>query len=133
MAYQHLTEAEFDWTLDLLARGGECLQGYPDYHRLQEINGVWQVSNARVARRHRMTLGTIVSAVGQCSLCERTSTWSHRRVLCRQIKPGDRFLFAGRCLSFVRLKDMVCQVKSARGQRPQLPSWVAIACRLASN
>ena len=123
-AYQDLTEAEFDWTLDLLARGGECLQGYPDYHRLQEINGIWQVSNARVARRHRMTLGTIVSAASVSVRFVNGARLGHiEESFVAKLKPGDRFLFAGRCLSFVRLKDMVCQVKSARGQRPQLPSW----------
>ncbi|MGB0964749.1 MAG: ligase-associated DNA damage response DEXH box helicase [Litorivicinus sp.] len=123
-AYQDLDRSMFDWVLDLLSRGGECLQGYPDYHRLQCIDGRWQVSNRRVALRHRMSMGTIVSAASVAVRFVNGVRLGHiEESFVAKLKPGDRFLFAGRVVAFVRLKDMVCQVKSARGKKPQLPSW----------
>lgn len=123
-AYRDLTQTEFNWTLDLLARGGDCLQSYPDYHRLSPIDGRWQITNRKVAIRHRSSIGTIVSAASVSVKFVSGQRLGHiEESFVARLKPGDRFLFAGRCVAFVRFKDMVCQVKSARGKRPQLPSW----------
>ena len=123
-SYHKLTRTEFDWVLDLLSRGGDCLQGYPDYHRIQQIDGRWQVSNRRVALRHRMSMGTIVSAASVSVRFVSGGRLGHiEESFVAKLKPGDRFLFAGRVVAFVRFKDMVCQVKSARGKKPQLPTW----------
>lgn len=123
-SFSDLSEAEFDWVLDMLSRGGDCLQGYPDYHRIQEIDGRWRVSNRRVALRHRMSMGTIVSAATLSVRFVNGARLGHiEESFVAKLKPGDRFLFAGRVVAFVRLKDMTCQVKSARGSKPQLPAW----------
>ena len=123
-AYRDLTQTEFNWTLDLLARGGDCLQSYPDYHRLSPIDGRWQITNRKVAIRHRSSICTIVSAASVTVKFVSGQRLGHiEESFVARLKPGDRFLFAGRCVAFVRFKDMVCQVKSARGKRPQLPSW----------
>lgn len=123
-AFADLSRQAFDWTLDLLARGGHCLQGYPDYHRLKEVDGLWQISNRRASIRHRSSIGTIVSAASvSIRFVNGARLGTIEESFVARLKPGDRFLFAGRCVAFVRFKDMVCQVKSARGKRPQLPSW----------
>jgi ATP-dependent Lhr-like helicase len=43
-------------------QGGPSLAVYPDYHRaVPDDEGIWRVPDARLARRHRMNIGTITS------------------------------------------------------------------------
>ena len=52
----------WQWALDFVTRGGAALTAYPDYHaRAPDDDGVYRVPDARLARRHRMSIGTIVS------------------------------------------------------------------------
>lgn len=50
--YSDLSEQEFDWVMALLVRGGECLQAYPDYHRLVNQDGRW---SQRISVLHAAT------------------------------------------------------------------------------
>ena len=61
-SYRHLTEEEWQWALDFVARGGQSLTVYPEYQRvLPDEEGVYRVPNTALGRRHRMSIGTIVS------------------------------------------------------------------------
>src|SRR5690606_13179669 len=61
-AYRDLSEDEWQWALAFIRYGGHSLTAYPDYRRAEpDGNGLWQVPDARLARRHRMAIGTIVS------------------------------------------------------------------------
>jgi len=60
-AYRDLTDAEWAWALDFVTRGGEALRNYPEYARLSVENGQYIVTDKEIARRHRMSIGTIVS------------------------------------------------------------------------
>src|SRR5690606_11436650 len=61
-ALSQLTREEWDWVLDFAGRGGSALQAYPDYHRITlGEDGLYHVDKPALARRHRMSVGTIVS------------------------------------------------------------------------
>ncbi|PTT04263.1 DEAD/DEAH box helicase, partial [Pseudomonas sp. HMWF006] len=61
-AYRDLTPADWAWALAFVRHGGMSLTAYPDYRRVEpDEHGVWRVPDARLARRHRMSIGTIVS------------------------------------------------------------------------
>ncbi|MBW8901978.1 MAG: DEAD/DEAH box helicase, partial [Massilia sp.] len=61
-SYRHLSEEEWQWALDFVARGGQSLTVYPEYQRvLPDEEGVYRVPNLAIGRRHRMGIGTIVS------------------------------------------------------------------------
>ena len=61
-AYRDLTDAEWHWALDFVMRGGEALKAYPDYRKVVlDEDGRHRVTDAAIARRHRMSIGTIVS------------------------------------------------------------------------
>ena len=61
-AYRDLTEADWAWALGFVRHGGLSLTAYPDYRRVEpDEQGIWRVPDARLARRHRMSVGTIVS------------------------------------------------------------------------
>ncbi len=61
-AYRALTPEAWQWALDFVRHGGTALAAYPDYQRVApDQEGVWRATNATMIRRHRMSVGTIVS------------------------------------------------------------------------
>jgi ATP-dependent Lhr-like helicase len=123
-AYAGLTDEEFDWALALVRHGGKALSAYADYHRVVEVEGVFRVATARLARLHRMSIGTITSEASvQLKFVQGQKLGSVEEGFIARLRPGDRFLFAGRALEFVHLKEMTALVRPARGEPSQTPRW----------
>jgi len=126
-AYQTLTDEEWQWALAFVQNGGSSLNAYPDYRRaIPDENGVWHVPDAHLARRHRMSVGTIVS---DSSMTVKfwgkggKSLGSVEESFIARLKPGDHFLFGGRLLELVRVQDMTAYVNRAKSKRPAVPRW----------
>jgi ATP-dependent Lhr-like helicase len=128
-AYQHLTDDEWEWGLAFVRHGGHSLTAYPDYRRVEpDEHGLWRVPDRRVALRHRMSIGTIVS---DASLTVRYwskggsggSLGSVEEGFIARLRPGDCFLFAGRLLELVRVENMTAFVNRATGKKPAVPRW----------
>ncbi len=49
------------------------------------------------------------------------------------LKPGDSFWFAGRCLEFVRMRDLTAYVVKANTRRGRIPSWMGGRLPLSSK
>ncbi len=60
-AFSALTEIEWQWVMDFVQRGGESLRVYPDFKRVIRTENGFEVANEQIAKRHRMTIGTISS------------------------------------------------------------------------
>jgi ATP-dependent helicase Lhr and Lhr-like helicase len=128
-AYRHLTPAQWQWALDFISQGGCALTAYPDYQRARPDElGVWRVTDGRLARRHRMSIGTIVS-----DAMMQVRFWSKRggarigqveESFIARLKPGDCFLFAGGQLELVRVQDMTAYVRRVTGAKAAVPRWV---------
>ncbi len=123
--YRALTRAEFDWALAFCERGGESLTAYPDYHRIQRDEaGVYRVPDRAIARRHRLSIGTIVSdASMQVKYLSGGRIGSMEESFIARLRKGDCFVFAGRLLEFIRVQDMVAYVKKAEKKRGTVPTW----------
>ncbi|HEY1228147.1 MAG TPA: helicase-related protein, partial [Ramlibacter sp.] len=124
-AYQHLGSEQWQWCLDFVLRGGPSLVAYPDFQRVvPDADGVWRVPDARLARRHRMNIGTIVSdASVSVQYLGGGRLGSVEESFVARLKPGDCFLFGGRLLELVRFHDMTAFVRRATGKRPAVPRW----------
>ncbi len=124
-AYENLSDADWAWCLAFVRQGGEALGAYPDFHRvLPDAQGVWRVPDARLARRHRMNIGTIVSDASMAVQFVGGARLGHvEESFAARLKPGDCFLFGGRLLELVRVHDMTAWVKRAQGQRAAVPRW----------
>jgi ATP-dependent Lhr-like helicase len=124
-AYADLPPDHWRWCLDFVSHGGSSLTAYPDYHRVRpDEQGIWRVPDARLARRHRANIGTIVSdasMVVQYLGGARLGTVEES--FAARLKPKDCFLFGGRLLELVRVQDMTAWVKRASGRRPAVPRW----------
>ena len=124
-AYAQLSRENWQWCLDFVRQGGASLAAYPDYHRVvPDEDGVWRVPDARLARRHRMNIGTIVSdASMSVQFVGGARIGSVEEGFVARMRPGDCFLFGGRMLELVRIHDMTAWVRRASGQRAAVPRW----------
>ncbi len=123
-AYRDLSDAEWEWVLDFVTRGGEALRAYPEFRRVEVQDGLHIVSDPRAARRHRLSVGTITSdASVQVRFQRGRQLGTIEETFAARLKPGDRFAFSGRVLEFVRLREMTAWVKLGRGEPTTTSRW----------
>jgi ATP-dependent Lhr-like helicase len=124
-AYAHLSAESWDWALNFVRQGGASLAAYPDYQRaVPDAQGLWRVPDARLARRHRMNIGTIVSDASMAvQYLGGAKIGTVEESFAARLKPGDCFLFGGRSLELVRIHEMTAFVRRASGTRPAVPRW----------
>ena len=124
-AYAELSPENWEWALNFVRQGGASLNAYPDYQRaVPDADGIWRVPDARLARRHRMNIGTIVSDASVIvQFLGGAKIGSVEESFAARMKPGDCFLFGGRLLELVRIHDMTAWVRRASGKRPAVPRW----------
>jgi ATP-dependent Lhr-like helicase len=133
-AYRNLSDAEWRWALDFATRGGSALQNYPEYARIVEQDGRYTVENAAIARRHRMAIGTITSdATLNVQYLRGPSIGSIEEAFVARLRPGDRFLFGGKTLEFVRLRDLTAWVRRATDRTTAVPRWSGSRMALSSE
>ena len=123
-AYRGLTDSELDWVLDFVTRGGDALRAYPEYRGVEIVHGVYRVTNADIARRHRMSLGTIVSETQvQVVYVTGGRLGTVEESFISRLRPGDTFTFAGKRLELVRFRDLQAQVRKSKKQSGPIPHW----------
>jgi len=125
VAYAGLGDEQWQWCLDFVRQGGPSLAAYPDYHRVvPDEEGVWRVPDARLARRHRVNIGTIVSDASiSVQYLGGAKLGSVEESFVARLKPGDAFMFSGRLLELVRVEQMTAFVRRATAGRAALPRW----------
>jgi ATP-dependent Lhr-like helicase len=128
-SYRDLTDDHWQWALAFVRHGGHSLTAYPDYQRVEpDETGLWKVPSRRVALRHRMGIGTIVS---DASLTVKfwakggsgRSPGTIEEGFIARLRPGDNFLFGGRLLELVRVENMTAYVSRATGKKAAVPRW----------
>src|SRR6476646_8026194 len=123
-AYAGLRDAEWAWVLEFLTSGGDALHAYPEYARITLAGDRYVVTNDEIARRHRMSIGTIVgdAQIGVAYL-RGDSLGSVEESFVARLRPGDRFVFAGTPVEFVRVRDMKAWVRRAPNGKGAIPRW----------
>ena len=123
-AYRDLSDAEWRWALDFVVQGGEALGAYPEYRRVTPVDGLYRVTEKEIATRHRLSVGTIV---GESSIAVKYQNGSHlgniQESFISRLKPGDNFVFAGKKLEFLRVRDLTAYVKPTNRLKGVIPAW----------
>lgn len=133
-AYRYLTEQEWEWVLQFVRQGGESLSAYPDFARLIEEQGLHRVKDRRTSRLQRMSIGTIPSDNEmQVRYMKGGRLGKIEERFISRLKPGDKFLFAGKTLKLVMTRDMTVWVRRAKGQVAALPRWYGGRMPLSSE
>jgi ATP-dependent Lhr-like helicase len=124
-AFNALTDQEWSWAMDFITRGGPTLTAYPQYAKVIQRDEMCLVESRRIGQMHRMSVGTITSdgALKVKYVGGRTLGTIEESFISR-LRPGDRFLFAGRVLELVRVRDMTAQVRKASSISGAVPRWM---------
>jgi ATP-dependent Lhr-like helicase len=132
--YREMTEEEWQQVLQFITSGGKALQQYDDFKKIEVIDGVYRIRNRRMAMRHRMHIGTIVS---DAMLKVRFITGGYVGVIeeyfISRLEPGDSFTLAGRNLELVMIKDMTVLVRISKSKKSIVPSWNGGRMPLSAN
>jgi ATP-dependent Lhr-like helicase len=138
--YAGLTRQDFDDVLRFVEDGGYALAAYERYRKLfRDAEGNVYVSNARVARQHRMNIGTIVEAptlkvrlVGKRGGFG-TGLGEVEEYFVNMLTPGDTFMFAGRLLKFLRLRETIVEVAEGGTGEPKVPAYAGGRMPMTTN
>lgn len=134
-AYAALPRVLFDECLVFITLGGSTLGEYDEFKRVDITKeGKYVVNSRKVAMRHRMSIGTIVSdAMLRVKFVKGGHIGSIEEWFVARLKPGNSFWFAGRSLELVRIKNMEVQVKLSTSKKATVPSWMGGRMPLSSK
>ena len=134
-SFAQLSDTEWQWCLDFISKGGKCLYAYDEYKKVEpQENGLWLVTNAFIAKKHRLSIGAIVSdAMLQIKFMGGKFLGSIEEGFISQLKRGDVFWYAGKSLEFVRIKDMMVQVRKSSASKGKVPTWAGGRMPLSSE
>jgi ATP-dependent Lhr-like helicase len=124
-AFKNLREEDWQWVLNFVGTGGAALNGYPEFHRIKEEDGVFEISDKSLALKHRLSIGTIVSdqAMDVCYINGGRIGQVEESFISR-LKKGDCFLFAGRYLDLVEVRGMKALVRRSASRSGIVPRWM---------
>lgn len=133
-AYRELSEQEWLWCLGFVTHGGSALRAYPQYSKVVEEDGRYTVPSRQIATFHRMSIGTITSdSMLKVRFAKGGSLGSVEEGFIARLRPGDRFIFAGRVLELIQVRDMTAYVRKARGGQGVVPRWMGGRMPLSSQ
>ncbi len=124
-AYVWLGEEEWKRVLHFVATGGYALEAYDKFKRIVRYrHGVWRLTHAQHAHRHRMNAGIIVDAeMLDVRFRNGRSLGRVEEYFAASLSPGDTFTFAGMALEVEQLKDMEVIVRAAK-KAAMIPSYM---------
>ena len=132
--YRDVTDDEWEELILFLHHGGAALQQYDDYKKLEFTDGKYRITNRRLAMRHRLHIGTIVSdAMMKVKFFSGGYIGVIEESFISKLQAGDVFTLAGRNLEFVMIKDMVVLVKKSTSAKSIVPSWMGGRVPLSTN
>jgi ATP-dependent Lhr-like helicase len=133
--YADMTEDEWGEILHFITAGGAALHQYDEFKKVEIMEGgLYKINSRRIAMRHRLHIGTIVS---DAMLKVRFITGGYVGVIeeyfISRLSPGDVFTLAGRNLEFVMIKDMTALVRRSTAKKAIVPSWNGGRMPLSAN
>jgi len=122
--FQDITKDEWNEVLFHLTNGGVALQHYDEYKKIEIENGVYKIKNRRMAMRHRMHIGTIVSdAMLKVKLMNGKFIGVIEEWFVSRLDPGTVFTIAGRNVELIAINEMNVLVKQSSSKKSIVPSW----------
>ena len=123
--FHSINAEEWAWMLTFITTGGSSLLAYDEFRKCaMDEDGLLRVTDRRIALRHRMSIGTIVSGA---SLSVKYLSGGHIGTIeenfVNRFRAGDVFWFAGRSLEFVRVRDLTAFVVKSKATKGKIPSW----------
>ncbi len=132
--YRDMTTDEWYQLLHFIREGGHALQQYDDYKKIVVEDGIYKITSRKIAMRHRMHIGTIVSdAMMKVKFISGGFIGMIEEYFISRLEPGDSFTLAGRTLEFVMIKDMTVLARKSNVKKSKVPSWNGGRMPLSAN
>lgn len=133
-AFAKLGDAQWSWVMDFITRGGNALQGYPEFRRVVLKQGLYRIAGDDLARRHRRAIGTITSDASiSVKFVSGGMLGNIEESFVGRLKPRDVFIFGGRVLELVRVRDSTAYVRLARAKSKYVPRWQGARLPLSAS
>lgn len=130
----YLTQDEWKHLLHFITKGGKALAEYDDFKKVEIINGLYTITNRKIAMRHRLHIGTIVSdAMLKVKFLSGGYVGMIEEWFISRLKAGDVFSLAGQKLEFIMLKEMTAMVRKSKATKSITPSWTGGRMALSAN
>ncbi len=132
--FADITPQEWNDILYFLTDGGNALQQYDEFKKVTEEDGVYKITSRRMAMRHRLHIGTIVSdAMLKVKFLSGGFIGVIEEYFISRLDPGTVFTLAGRNLELVMIKDMTVLVRKSNAVKSIVPSWNGGRMPLSAN
>ncbi len=134
-SYAALSPEEYQWILEFITKGGNSLGSYDDFLKVVvEEDGMYRVKNKKIAMKHRLSMGTIVSDVSmKVKFKNGAYLGTVEEYFIAKLKVGDRFYFAGRNLELLYVKGLDAVVQVTTKKANQVVSWMGARMSLSSK
>lgn len=132
--FSEITPDEWAEVLLNITQGGIALNQYDEYHKVIVEDGLYKITSRKIAMRHRMHIGTIVSdAMLKVKFLGGGYVGVIEEYFISRLEPGDTFTLAGRNLELVMIKDMDVLVRKSNAKKSIVPSWNGGRMSLTAN
>lgn len=132
--FADMHETEWQELLQHVVNGGNALAQYDEYKKIEIEEGVYKIKSRKIAMRHRMHIGTIVSdAMLKVKFMSGGYVGVIEEYFISRLEPGDVFTLAGRNLELVMIKEMTVLVKKSTTKKSIVPSWMGGRMSLTAN
>jgi ATP-dependent Lhr-like helicase len=135
--YANLSRQDFDDVLCFVEDGGYALAAYERYRKLfRDSEGQVHIRGARTAAQARMNIGTIVEApLLKVRYAGRVggNLGEIEESFVTMMSPGDTFMFAGRLLRYVRIRETTVEVADGGEGEPMVPAYAGARQPLTTN
>jgi ATP-dependent Lhr-like helicase len=124
--YTKLSRRDFDDTLRFVSTGGYALGNYERFRRLKldPDTGEYTLASKDAQRQYRMNIGTIVEATTLKVRLGRGKVLGEvEEYFANGLVPGDTFIFSGRLLKFVELRDTEVIAADGGTGDPKVPAY----------
>ncbi len=133
--YRFLEKDKFFRVLEFVSTGGYALEHYEQFRRIVKgIDGLYRLSNQRVAARWRMNIGAIVETTTlKVKFARGPALGEIEEYFVQSLREGDSFVFAGRILAFVKINKMDVIVEPTIAKEPKIPAYAGGRLPLTSD
>lgn len=133
-AFRNLSADDWQWCMDFVTKGGQCLHAYPEFHKVIFDGEKYIVDSRAIALRHRMAIGTIVSdSAVKVAYLKGATLGTIEESLAGRLRKGDKFVFAGKMLEFVMMREMTVYVKRSISPKGHVVRWAGGRMALSSE
>lgn len=123
--YSEINYTEFQDCLLMITQGGRSLEAYDEFHKVVLEDGLYRVTNRRIAMRHRLSIGAIVSEMMmQVKYAKGGTLGTIEEYFISRLNEGDAFWFNGKLLELVQVKGFQALVRKSTKRKGIVPSWM---------